>query len=79
MLSLSFVIMYNVMYLKICGATQERNYHEEDCSVLHVELRIDDAVVMIETSSESYPPNELLGHVYVQNGDAVFKKALQAN
>lgn len=31
----------------ICGATQERKYHEEDCSVLHVELRIDEAVVMI--------------------------------
>ena len=60
------------------GARQRRRYDLPDGSIMHVEIMIDDSIVMIGDASEEFPANKLLIHVYVADVDAVFKKALAA-
>ena len=61
---------------KIFDATELRRYDRPDGTIMHVEIRIDDSVVMMGDSSEEYPANQLLIHIYVPNVDEIFKKAL---
>lgn len=56
-------------------ATELRRY-DGDRGILHAEIRIDDSVVMLADSTEAYPANKHLIHVYVPNVDEVYKKAL---
>jgi uncharacterized glyoxalase superfamily protein PhnB len=60
----------------IFGATELRKYENADGSIMHVELKIDDSVIMLSDSSEVYPANQFLIHVYVQDVFATFKKAI---
>src|SRR3989337_3154978 len=64
------------MLKKIFQATELRRYDRPDGTIMHVEIRIDDSVVMMGDSSQEYPANQLLIHIYVPNVDEVFKKAL---
>jgi PhnB protein len=63
---------------KIFDAGILRRYDNEDGSIMHVELKIDDSVVMIGDSNDKYPPNQLMTHVYVNDVHATFKKAIDA-
>jgi PhnB protein len=63
---------------KIFGARVLRRFDNEDGTVMHVEVMIDDSVVMIADSNDQYPPNKLLLHVYVKDVDEVFSIALAA-
>ncbi|WP_309123007.1 VOC family protein [Paenibacillus sp.] len=54
-----------------------RRYDAEDGTIMHIEVRIDDSVVMIGDASEFFPPNPLLLHVYVPNVDETFRRALE--
>jgi len=57
-------------------ATELRRYDRPDGTIMHVEVKVDDSVVMIGDSSEEYPANRLLIHIYVPNVDEVFARAL---
>ena len=61
---------------KLFNAKKLRRYDMPDGTIMHVELQIDDSVIMIGDSSENFPPNIHLIHVYVSNVDEVFKKAI---
>jgi uncharacterized glyoxalase superfamily protein PhnB len=62
---------------ELFGAAILRRYDHPDGNVLHMEMRLDDSVIMIADSNEKYPPNTHLLHVYVPDVDATFEKALQ--
>ncbi|MFO7256157.1 MAG: VOC family protein [Bacteroidota bacterium] len=62
---------------ELFGATELRRYDRPDGTVIHMEMRIDDSVIMLADSNENYPPNKHLLHVYVPDVDATFEKALQ--
>ena len=62
----------------IFNAKPLRRYENEDGSIMHAELQIDDSVIMIGESNESYPPITHLVHVYVSDVDTVFEKAIAA-
>lgn len=67
-----------VEFLKeLFGATELRRYNLPDGTVLHMEMRLDDSVIMIADSNENYPPNKHLLHVYVPDVDATFKRAVE--
>ena len=55
-----------------------RKYNLPDGTIMHAEIQIEDSVIMIGDSSEKYPPNTHLIHVYVENVDETFRKALEA-
>lgn len=61
---------------QLFSATELRRYDNPDGTIMHVEVRIDDSVVMIGDSTTNYPPNTHLMHVYVPDVDATFRKAL---
>ncbi|HLT72320.1 MAG TPA: VOC family protein [Cyclobacteriaceae bacterium] len=66
-----------VDFLKqLFNATELRRYDNPDGTIMHVEVRIDDSVVMIGDSTANYPPNTHLMHIYVPDVDTTFKKAL---
>jgi PhnB protein len=60
----------------IFDAKELRKYENPDGTIMHVELQIDDSVIMLGDSSDAYPANQLLIHVYVPDAKATFKKAL---
>ena len=60
----------------IFNAEELRKYELPDGTIMHMELKIDDSVIMIADSSKEYPANNLLIHVYVPDVRETFKKAI---
>jgi uncharacterized glyoxalase superfamily protein PhnB len=60
----------------IFNAKEFRRYDMPDGTIMHAEVQIEDSVIMIADSSDKYPPNQHLLHVYVSDVDEIFKKAL---
>lgn len=65
------------LLIRIFDAEELRSYTMPDGSILHAELKIDDSVLMFGNSSEKYPPNQLLLHVYVPDVDATIQRAIE--
>lgn len=63
---------------EIFSATIARYYEEPDGSVMHAEVKIDDSIVMLGESSEKFPPNQHLIHVYVPDVEDIMDKAIKA-
>ncbi len=55
-----------------------RKYENPDGSIIHLEIKLDDSVIMISYGSEAYPAQPFLLHVYVPDVNATFKKAIDA-
>ncbi|SER57661.1 VOC family protein [Salipaludibacillus aurantiacus] len=53
-----------------------RRFGMPDGSVMHAEVVIGDSVIMIGDSSEQFPPNTHLLHVYVSDVDKTYNKAI---
>jgi len=45
---------------------------------MHVEVRIDDTVVMLADGGGAWPPFPVYLHVYVDDVDATYRRALEA-
>ncbi|MGH9350291.1 MAG: VOC family protein [Vicinamibacterales bacterium] len=60
------------------GATALRRYDMPDGSIMHAEVRIDDSVIMIGDAGPEWPPVPAFLHVYVQDVDATYRRALDA-
>ena len=60
----------------IFQAAELRRYDGPNGTIMHVEVRIDDSVIMLSDASPAYPANEFLLHVYVQDVHSTFKKAV---
>ena len=60
------------------GATELRRYAMPDGSIMHVEVRIGDSVVMLGDAGDGWPavPSHL--HVYVEGVDATYRRALES-
>lgn len=57
-------------------AEELRRYDLPDGSILHAEVRIGDTVVMIGDGGADWPPFESFLHVYVDDVDAAYRRAL---
>lgn len=64
------------MLKAIFNAEELRKYKNDDGSVMHMEVRIDDSVLMLADSNDDYPADATMLHVYVPDADAVYKKAI---
>jgi uncharacterized glyoxalase superfamily protein PhnB len=60
------------------GAVELRRYDNPDGSIMHVELRIDDSVVMLGDGGPEFPPFPSMLHVYVEDVDRTHARALAA-
>jgi uncharacterized glyoxalase superfamily protein PhnB len=61
----------------IFNAVELRKYDNADGKVMHMELKVDDSVIMAADSNDQYPPNQLVIHVYVPDVHATFRKAIE--
>ena len=59
----------------IFNAEPLRRYDTPDGKIMHMELRMDDSVIMVGESSEEFP-RALMIHVYVPDVDVVFQRAI---
>ena len=60
---------------QIFNAKELRRYETSAGTIMLAELKIDDSVIMMGDSSDKYPPNQLLIHVYVPDVDETYKKS----
>ena len=63
---------------EIFNAKVLRRYDMPDGTIMHVEIQIDDSVIMLGDSSDKFPPVPLVMHVYVPNVDEIFDRAIKA-
>ncbi len=61
----------------IFNATELRRFDQENGKIAHIELKLDDTVIMISDSSELYPANQTMLHIYVPNVFKTFDLALK--
>lgn len=59
-------------------AEELRRYDLPDGSIMHAEIRIDDTVIMLGDGGPEFPPFPSLIHVYVEDVDRVYARALEA-
>lgn len=62
----------------VLGAKVLRRFAAPDGGIMHAELRIDDSVVMIGSSGDQWPAVPTHLHVYVDDVDATYQRALDA-
>ncbi len=63
---------------KTFDATELRRYERPDGSVMHMEVRIDDTVVMLADAGGPWPALPVWLHVYVDDVDETYRCALAA-
>ncbi len=60
------------------GASRLRVFEHDDGSIMHAEVRIEDSVVMMGEAGGDWPSVPSSVHVYVEDVDAVYERALAA-
>ena len=60
------------------GAEELRRYDLPDGSIMHAEVRMGDTVVMLGDAGENWPAVPAHLHVYVDDVDATYQRALEA-
>ena len=63
--------------VELFGGERLRRY-SHDNRVVHAEVRIDDTVVMLSEASEQYGANAPITHLYVDDVDQLYAKAIAA-
>lgn len=63
---------------RVFNGIELRRFPNADGKIMHAEIRIDDAVVMLADGGDGWPPVPSYVHVYVKDVDATFRQALEA-
>lgn len=62
----------------VFDATEMRRFERPDGSIKHLEVKIEDSIIMIGEAMAHWPANTMHLHIYVQDVDATYRRALQA-
>lgn len=60
----------------VFNATILRRFDHENGTIAHIELQIEDSVLMISNSTENYKAHTSMLHVYVPNAMETYQKAI---
>lgn len=60
----------------IFNASELRRYNHANGTIAHIELKLDDSVLMISNSTENYSANKTMLHVYVPDVFKTFNLAI---
>lgn len=60
----------------IFKATELRRFDHENGTIAHIELKLDDTIIMIGNSTDHYPANTTMLHIYVPDVFKTFNIAL---
>lgn len=61
----------------IFDAKTLRRFDHENGKIAHIELQLDDSVIMISDSTENYGANKTMLHIYVPDVFKIFDKAVE--
>lgn len=61
----------------VFDGTELRRYNRPDGSIMHVEVRLDDTVVMLGEEGDDFETVSSMVHVYVPDVDAAYQRALK--
>lgn len=64
--------------VRVFDAVELRRFPDQAGKLMHAEVRIDDTVVMIADAGDGCPPVPSQVHVYVNDVDATYRRALEA-
>lgn len=64
------------LFKAVFNATELRRFDHPNGKIAHVELQLDDSVIMISNSTETYSAHKTMLHLYVPDVQATFQKAL---
>ena len=68
-----------IEFLKnVFSAFELRRFPDAAGKIMHAEVRIDDTVVMLADGAEGWPPIPSYVHIYVNDVDTIYKRALEA-
>jgi PhnB protein len=62
---------------QVFDAVEKRRYDNKDGTVMHLEVQIDDSIIMLADSSDQWPPTTHVMHVYVEDSDKTFDLAVE--
>ena len=60
----------------IFSAEELRRFNHEDGKIAHLELKIDDSILMLSNSTDSFPANTTILHLYVPDVFKTFQLAV---
>ena len=63
---------------RVFGAAEIRRIANPDGTLMHAEVRIDDTVIMLADGVEGWPPLPAHVHVYVEDVDVAYGRAMAA-
>ena len=61
----------------IFNAKTLRRFDHKDGSIMHIELQLEDSVIMISNSTKEYAANTTMFHYYVPDIHATYNKAIE--
>lgn len=61
----------------VFNATVLRRYDRPDGSIMHIELQLDDSVIMLSNSTAEYAANKTMLHFYVPDVLATYRRAIE--
>jgi uncharacterized glyoxalase superfamily protein PhnB len=64
------------LLVKVFDAKEKRRFGTPDGKIMHAEIQLDDSIIMLADSTDRFPPNQFLIHVYVQDVDKTFQEAI---
>ena len=68
-----------IEFLKtVFGASELHRFEDAVGNIMHAEVRIDDTVVMLADGAEGWPPVPSHVHIYVNDVDTIYRRALEA-
>lgn len=64
------------LLIEVFNAVTLRRFDHDNGKIAHIELRIDDTVIMISNSTETYGANKTMLHLYVPDVFSAYNKAI---
>lgn len=65
------------LFKTIFNAKELRRFDHENGKIMHIELKLDDTVIMISNSTENYKAHKMMLHFYVPDVIETFDKAIE--
>ena len=66
------------LLITVFDAKELRKYNRPNGSVMHMEVQIDDTVLMMSDATADYPAQKTMLHVYVPDVMKTFKRAIES-
>ncbi len=66
------------MLVNVFDGEELRKYNRPDGTVMHMEIQLDDTIVMLSDATADYPAQKAMLHMYVPDVMATYKKAIES-